>query len=82
MVPTTSVFWYIIRQQDLDWCTSCPGKDSSPNQVGRGQPRRRLFPWVSLILNGILTSVYHEVPKIVSDAFAEFIDFHCKPASL
>jgi len=31
-------FWYIRCQQDLDWCTSCPGKDSSPYQVGRGLP--------------------------------------------
>jgi len=31
-------FWYIRHQQDLDWCTSCPVKDSSPYQVGHGLP--------------------------------------------
>jgi len=45
-------------------------------------PRRSLFPWVSLTINGILTSVYYEVPNIACAAFAEFVDFHSKPASL
>ena len=79
-------FWYIRCQQDLDCCNSCPGKDSSPYQVGHGlppaSPRRSLFSWVSLIINGILTSVYYEVPNIACAAFTEFVDFHSKPASL
>jgi len=79
-------FWYIRCQQDLDWCTSCPGKDSSPYQVGRelppAQSSKKSFPWVSLTINGILTSVYYEVSNIACAAFAEFVDFISKPASL
>ena len=41
-------FWYTRCQQDLDWCTSCPGKDSRPYQVGRGLPpaqsSKKTFP--------------------------------------
>jgi len=68
----------------LDWCTSCPGKDSSPYQVGCGLPPAQSLnnsvPLVSLTINGILTSVYYEVPNITCAAFAEFVDFHSKPA--
>ena len=45
-------------------------------------PERSLFPWVSLTINGILTSVYYEVPNIACAAFAELVDFYSKPASL
>ena len=44
--------------------------------------RRSLFPWVSLAINGILTSVYYEVPNIACAAFAEFVNFHSIPPSL
>jgi len=45
-------------------------------------PQRSLFPWVSLTINVILTSVHYEVPNTACTAFAEFVDFHSKPASL
>jgi hypothetical protein len=44
--------------------------------------QRSLLPWVSLAINGILTSVDYDIPKIACPAFAEFVDFHTKPASL
>jgi len=35
---------------------------------------------MSLTINGILTHVYYEVPNIACAAFAEFVNFHSKPA--
>jgi len=32
-------------QQVLDWCTSCPGKDSSLYQVGREVPPAQWTTW-------------------------------------
>ena len=36
-------FWYVSCQQVLNWCTSCPGKDSGPYEVGRGLPPAQPF---------------------------------------
>ena len=56
--------WHIRCQQDLDWITSCPGKESSPYQVGHGLPPAQSLKksalLVFLAINGTFTSVYYE----------------------
>jgi hypothetical protein len=44
--------------------------------------QRSLLSSVSLAINGILTSIDCEVPNIACATFAEFVDFHTKPALL
>jgi hypothetical protein len=70
----------------LEWCNSYPGKDSSPYPVVHGIPpaqsSKKSAPLGVSGHNGILTSVYYEGPNISCAAFAEFEDFHSKPASL